>query len=158
MNSAAKAQVSADVHSRLSAEPVVSAEGYVYAKTATSIRGTPEIAEQRAVLEALRLIANKLCEFEPRSGKRLETAILGTTLVASSRVERTVEVVVRVPDQKPMCKVDDIARSPAPPHQSSDPNAMASDKNAEALPQTRLLDPSYQRSDGITTRVFGGEY
>lgn len=107
----ANAQVPSDVLTRLSAKFVVSHERHVYARGAAALRGTSETAEQRAVMDALRLIVNKLCRYEPRSDRRFEAAVTGASLIESIRVEKTLEVVVRVPLQSPSCKVVEMERS-----------------------------------------------
>jgi len=155
---AVQAQLPPDVRSRLSTESVVSAESHIYAKAITVVRGTIETAEQRAVTDALRLIANKLCGFELRSDKRLEAAVVGAQLVASNKVEGTLEVVVRVPQQKPTCRFTDVPRSPLLPSANADIKAMTPDKIVETLPQTRLEAPSDKKLDGISVRVLSGEY
>lgn len=158
VSSFANSQVPSDVRSKLSTESVVLDQRYVYATGIAKLRGTSETDEQRAVMDALRLIVNKLCRHEPRPHRRLEAAVTGASLLESSRVERKVEVVVRVPLQSPTCKVVEIARSPERLGQESDKKHEVSDKKTELTPQTKLLDSSYQRTDGITTRVLGGEY
>jgi hypothetical protein len=154
----ANAQAPSDVRSRLSAEFVVSDERHVYARGTAAIRGTSETAEQRAVMDALRLIVNKLCKYEPRSDRRLEAAVTGASLIESSRVERMLEVIVRVPIQSPRCKMVEIVRPTEPLNQESAKRLVDSDSKADVTPQTKLLDSSYQRSGGITTRILGGEY
>lgn len=158
LSASVNAQVPADVRSRLSAEQVVSDERYVYARGAAELKGTSETAEQRAVMDALRLIVNKLCKYEPRSDRRLEAAVTGASLIDSIRVQRTLEVVVRVPLQSPRCRVVEIERSAERLNQESEKRSADLDSKLEGTSQTKLLDPSYQRSSGITTRVFGGEY
>jgi hypothetical protein len=158
LSPSANAQVPSDVRSRLAVESVVSDERHVYARGTTGLRGTAETAEQRAVLDALRLIVNKLCKYEPRSDRRLEAGVTGASLIESIRVQRTLEVVVRVPLQNPRCKVVEIVRSAERLNSDSGKDLAASDSKSDATPQTRLLDSSYQRSGDITTRVLGGEY
>lgn len=152
------AQVPSDVRSRLSAEHVISDERHVYARGAAAVKGTSETAEQRAVMDALRLIVNKLCKYEPRSDRRLEAAVTGASLIDSIRVQRTLEVVVRVPLQSPSCKVVEIERSAERLNQESGKRSTDLGSKPEGTTQTKLLDSSYQRSRGITTRVLGGEY
>lgn len=151
-------QVPSDVRTKLSTEFAVSDEHHVYAKGIAKLRGTIETAEQRAVMDALILIVNKLCRHDPRPHRRLEAAVTGTSLIESKRVERTIEVVVKVPVQSPTCKVVEIGRSTEQLGQELDRKPNESDKKPQTTFQTKLLDSSYQRSDGITTRVLGGEY
>lgn len=152
------AQVPSDLRLRLSAEFVVSDEHHVYARGVAALRGSSETAEQRAVMDALRLIVNKLCKYEPRSDRRLEAAVIGASLIESIRLQRMLEVIVRVPLQSPRCKVVDVVPSAERLNQELEKRSSDSDSKSDGTPQTKLLDSSYQRSGGITTRVLGGEY
>jgi hypothetical protein len=145
------AQVPPDVRERLASTNVVNNGAHVYAISTGLIRGTKETSEEFQVTRAMRTIANRLCEFEPTQGKRLEASINGVTLMSAITRGKDMEVIIRVPTQLPLCRVvvvesEQIA-APAKPD-TAKPDEF----------QTRITSPSYVRSKDIVIRIFGGEY
>lgn len=153
----AAAQVPQDVREKLTPRDVIIRADYIYAMSAGAIRGSIETSEQLQVTRAMRSIAHTLCDFQPLVGKRLETGIVGVTLVASTTRGKEIEVVIRAPIQKPVCKV----LLTTPPSDLPGPevgvtHAFSQRPTEEA--QTRLTEPGYSRSQDIVIRIFGGEY
>lgn len=150
----AMSQVEPQIREKLTLHAAVIVEGQVYAMAAGPVRGTRESSEDFLVTRAMRLMANKLCEFEALPGKRLEAGITGVTLLSSISRGKDIEVVIRAPFQKPACKVTvvDPVQTLAPVPVSPDPSSRIDQG------PTRLVEPSYIRSQGIVIRSFGGEY
>ncbi len=162
----ARAQVPQEVRELLARSGVATGGGHVYARVSGPLRGTREASEDLYATRAMRAVAASLCGFEPGPGRALEAGVAGFTLVASSLRGREVEVVMRAPVQKPVCRVVTAplpvpalaapavpaapAPAPAPVIEPSQPQA------AEAA--TRLIEPSYIRSSDMTVRIFGGDY
>jgi len=143
---AALAQVPDDVREQLARGGVATSRGQVYASASGPLRGTRESSEELYATRAMRVLAMSLCGFEPAPGRSLEAGISGFTLVSAILRGREVEVVMRAPVQKPVCRVIPAAVVPAAPL------APAGDA------ATRLLEPGYTRSKDMTVRIFGGEY
>jgi hypothetical protein len=145
------AQVPPEVRERLASSNVVNNGAHVYAISTGVIRGTKETSEEFQVTRAMRTIANRLCEFEPTQGKRLEASITGVTLMSAITRGKDMEVVIRVPTQQPLCRVvvveSEQLAAPAKPD-TAKPDEF----------QTRITSPSYVRSKDIVIRIFGGEY
>ena len=147
------AQVPADVRESLSSRQVVTSGRYVYATAEGPLRGTREASEELLVTRAMRGLAHQLCEFDLSPGKRLEASLSGVSLVASTTKGKAMEVVIRVPVQKPSCKVivaDSANAAPAPA------TKLEATRNEDM--QIRLTESKYTRSQDIVIRIFSGEY
>jgi len=147
------AQVTPDLLESLSSRQVVTSGSYVYTMAEGPMRGTREASEELLVTRAMRGLVHKLCEFDPSPNKRLEGSLSGVNLVSTTIKGKLMEVVIRVPIQKPSCKVIAIDAAIAPPTQASKLEAIP---NEEA--QIRLIDSKYTRSQDIVIRIFSGEY
>lgn len=145
------AQVPQEVRERLVSNNVVSNGAHIYAISSGVIRGTRESNEELQVTRAMKVIANRLCEFESALGKRLEASITGVTLMSAVTHGKEMKVVIRVPTQQPLCKIVVVEAK-----QLVAPDRLDTAKSDEF--QTRLTSPSYVRSKDIVIRIFGGEY
>ena len=137
----------------LSSRQVVTSGGYVYATAEGLLRGTIEAIEELLVTRAMRGLVHKLCEFDPSPGKRLEASLSGVNLVSSTIKGKAMEVVIRVPVQKPSCKVISIDASLVSATQGTKLEAIPNED-----PQIRLIESKYTRSQDIVVRIFSGEY
>lgn len=147
------AQVPPDVRESLSSQQVVTSGRYVYATAEGPVRGTREASEELLVTRAMRGLVHKLCEFDLSPGKRLEGSLSGVNLVASTIKGKAMEVVIRVPVQKPSCKVIAVDAAIASSTQTTKSEAI---RNEDA--QIRLIESKYTRSQDIVIRIFSGEY
>ena len=147
------AQVPPDVRESLSSRQVVASGHYVYATAEGLFRGTLEASEELLVTRAMRGLVHKLCEFDPSPGKRLEVSLSGVTLVASTIKGKAMEVVIRVPVQKPTCKVIAVDASLVSATQATKLEAIPNE-----VSQIRLIESKYTRSQDIVLRIFSGEY
>ena len=137
----------------LSSRQVVTSGRYVYAAAEGPLRGTREASEELLVTRAMRGLVHQLCEFDLSQDKRLEASLSGVSLVASTTKGKAMEVVIRVPVQKPSCKVivvDSANAAPAP--------ATKSEATRNEDMQIRLTESKYTRSQDIVIRIFSGEY
>ncbi len=134
------AQVPDEVQARLGRNSAVTTSSWVYASATGPLRGSREVSEDLQATRAMREVAHALCNFEPALGKSLEAGITGFTMMSSVVRGREVEVVMRAPMQKPICRVVAVPLSAAAP--------------APAL----TAEPAYIRSNDMTIRIFGVEY
>jgi len=147
------AQVPADVRESLSSRQVVTSGRYVYATAEGPLRGTREASEELLVTRAMRGLVHQLCEFDLSPGKRLEASLSGVSLVASTTKGKAMEVVIRVPVQKPSCKVIVVDSAIAAPTPATKLEATCNEDT-----QIRLTESKYTRSQDIVIRIFSGEY
>ena len=96
---------------------------------------------------------HQLCEFDLSQDKRLEASLSGVSLVASTIKGKAMEVVIRVPVQKPSCKVIVVNSAIAAPAQATKSEATRHEDT-----QIRLTESKYTRSQDIVIRIFSGEY
>jgi hypothetical protein len=101
-------------------------------------------------------MAHFLCDVAVVPGRRLEAKLEGLSLVSSTGAGQVLEVVVRVPAQKPSCKVVVVEVAPAPPVPLA-ANPMLQGPRAEESPKP-LAEPNSVRHKDIMIRNFGGEY
>jgi len=148
------AQLPPDVRDRLAERNVVAKGSFIYAKAAGNLRGTREASESFYATVATRNMAHFLCDVAVVPGRRLEAKLEGLSLVSSTGAGQELEVVVRVPAQKPSCKV--VAVAPAPPIPLA-ANPMPQGPRAEENPKP-LAEPNSVRHKDIVIRNFGGEY
>ncbi len=145
------AQVPDEVRARLGHNSVVMTSLWVYASASGPLRGSREVSEDMQATRAMREVARALCNFELVPGKSLEAGITGFTMMSSVVRGREVEVVMRAPMQKPICRVVAVPLSAAAP-------APALASELARNPTTQLLEPAYIRSSDMTIRIFGVEY
>ena len=159
MSVSAGAQIADDLKRNLVQKGVVFQDGFVYALSRGSIRGSNEVAEQVLITVAMRNMAYSLCSLQYASGSSLETSIKGTTLIWSAASSEGMEVIIRAPLQKPQCRIviadNAVAKSPLPTQEPA--SGIVSDA-VKADSSVKLIDSGFERSNGITVRVFGGEY
>ena len=147
------AQVPPDVRESLSSRQVVTSGSYVYATADGPVRGTRETSEEFLVTRAMRRLVHKLCEFDPSPYKRLEGSLSGVNLVSSTITGKAMEVVIRVPVQKPSCKVIALDAALASSTQATKLEVIPNEDT-----QIRLIESKYTRSQDIVVRIFSGEY
>ena len=147
------AQVPPDVRESLSTRQVVTSGSYVYATAEGPVRGTREASEEFLVTRAMRGLVYRLCEFDPSPNKRLEGSLSGVNLVSSTIKGKAMEVVIRIPVQKPSCKVIALDATLASSTQATKLEVIPNEDT-----QIRLIESKYTRSQDIVVRIFSGEY
>lgn len=146
-----RAQVPSELREKLLAGEVVTRGAHVFAMATGNQRGTREGSEELLVARAMGSIANKLCAFEAKPGLRLESSFQGGTLVYSEIRGNEISVVIKVPLQKPSCRVVEVVQPlpvvPLPPESAR-----------TEITQTRQAQPSEPQTKDIVIRKFDGEY
>lgn len=154
-------QVPDEVRARLGRNSAVTTSSWVYASATGPLRGSREVSEDLQATRAMREAARALCNFDPAPGKSLEAGITGFTMMSSVVRGREVEVVMRAPMQKPICRVVVAplsAAATAPALAAAPPRLASPTERAAGDPSTQLLKPAYIRSSDMTIRIFGVEY
>lgn len=80
-------------------------EGYWLVNVSAVRRAVNQPIESLLVSRATEVAAQRLCNFTDKPGLRLEAKLSGVAMTSSSQVGEMFSVTVRVPEQRPQCRV-----------------------------------------------------
>jgi len=150
------AQIPDSIKAGLQTGTVVTYDGYIYSQTTSTLRNPVTMAEAKLVTIATNNIAKWLCNYTPSTNKKLETEITGVSLISTIEKEKSLTIVVRVPQQIPVCNLIEKTNNFLESNlilQSNEEKSILDD-----IDQVKLKNESYMKQNSIQVRTMKGEY
>ncbi len=143
----------------LAANNVIEHEGQLYVRVREKRLGIMQPLERSLIGRATELAAHWLCGYTPKVNQRLDVRLQGVSLVYSNEEDGFLDVVIKLKNQKPDCKVMTYSR----PSESSEQNEISSINNTSEIivKEQRLTLPQKTQDPADTNiriRVYPTEF